>query len=93
MKNFNKNSMSNLTSKQVINVCNGKILGYVTDFVVDPCNGCLNALILPGENGLFTLKKCNNIIVPWENICKIGEDVILVDLEINITQNCDCNKK
>ena len=86
-----KDSMTDLTNKQVINVRNGKILGYVSDFIVDSCNGCLKAIILPGDSGFFGLKKCNDIIIPWENICKIGEDVILVDAEIFNHSKCECD--
>lgn len=87
-----KDSMANLTNKQVINVCNGKILGYVTDFIVDSCNGCLKAIILPGESKFFNFKKCNDIVISWDKICKIGEDVILVELETEHVTKCDCNK-
>ena len=87
-----KDSMTDITNKQVINVCNGKILGYVTDFIVDSCNGCLKAIILPGDSGFFGLKKCNDIIIPWEQICKIGEDVILVELTHIKTQKNDCKE-
>lgn len=92
MKNVIKDSMANLTNKQVVNICNGEILGYVTDFIVDSCNGCLNAIIVPGESGFFNFKKSNDIIIPWDKIYKIGEDVILVELDKLNSSKCDCNK-
>jgi YlmC/YmxH family sporulation protein len=85
-----KDSMTDLTNKQVINVCDGKILGYVTDFVVDPCSGRLKAIILPGESSIFSFKKCCDIIIPWEKICKIGDEVILI--EIDSYDNCKLKK-
>ena len=81
--------MIDLTDKQVINICDGRILGYVIDFKIDPCDGKLAAIIIPGEGGIFSLKRCNDIIIPWEKIYKIGIDVILVD--IGIIQNDCCN--
>lgn len=75
-----RDSMTDLTNKQVINICDGKILGYVTDFIVDSCSGKLNAIILPGENSIFKFKKCEDIVIPWEKIRKIGIDVILVEI-------------
>ncbi len=75
-----RDSMTDLTSKQVINVCDGKILGYVTDFIVDSCSGKLKAIILPGDSGIFGFKKCEDTVIPWEKICKIGIDVILVEV-------------
>lgn len=84
-------SMTDLTDKQVINICDGKILGYVTDFKIDSCSGRLTAIILPGDSGFFGFKKCTDIIIPWEKICKIGIDVILVDIGILPTHSDDCN--
>ena len=75
--------MTNLTEKQVINICDGRILGYVSDFKIDPCDGKLTAIIVPGEGGFFSLKRCADIVIPWEKICKIGKDTILVDIGIS----------
>ncbi len=86
-------SMTDLTDKQVINICDGKILGYVTDFKVDSCSGRLTAIILPGEGGFFGFKKCTDIIVPWEKICKIGVDTILVDIGTLPSNECECDAK
>ena len=85
-------SMSSLTDKQVINVCDGKILGYVNDFIVDPCNGRLLAIIIPAECGFFSFKKSDDTIIPWEKIVKIGIDVILVDIGF-IPKSCSCENK
>ena len=73
-------SLTSLTEKQVVNLCDGKILGNVIDFKIDVCCGRLTAIILPGESGFFGFKKCTDIIIPWEKICKIGEDAIIVDI-------------
>ena len=72
-------SLSTLMEKQVVNFCDGKILGYVTDFIVDSCSGRLKAIILPGDSGILGFKKCEDTVIPWEKICKIGVDVILVE--------------
>lgn len=82
-------SMADLTDKQVINVCDGKILGYVTDFIIDPCNGRLTAIILPGEGGFWGFKKCEDIIIAWDRICKIGIDTILVDIGVLPSNACE----
>ena len=74
--------MTNLTEKQVINICDGRILGYVSDFKIDPCDGRLTAIIIPGECGFFSFKRSSDIIIPWDKICKIGKDTILVDIGI-----------
>lgn len=73
-------SLTKLTEKQVINLCDGRVLGYIIDFKIDICTGRLTAIILPGEGGVFGFKKCTDIIIPWEKINKIGEDTIIVDI-------------
>jgi|LGOV01.1.fsa_nt_gb YlmC/YmxH family sporulation protein len=70
-----------LRTKDVINVVDGKCLGHIIDMVFDCKCGKILGLIVPGEDKLFHIFKSNDqIFVPWCNICKIGEDVILVEL-------------
>ena len=73
-------TLTELTEKQVVNVCDGRILGYVIDFKVDICSGRLTAIIVPSECGFFGIKKGVDIVIPWEKICKIGKDTIIVDV-------------
>lgn len=86
-------SFTALMEKEVINLCDGKILGYIIDFKIDVCCGNLTAIVLPGESGFFGFKKCTDIIIPWEKICKIGEDAIIVDIGPLVDQNNDCEMK
>lgn len=81
-------SLSELTEKQVINLCDGKILGCIIDFCIDICTGRLTSIVIPGESGIFGFKKCTDIIIPWEKICKIGKDTIIVDIGI-LPCKCD----
>ena len=85
-------SLTSLTEKQVVNLCDGKILGYIVDFKIDICNGRLTAIIIPGEGGIFGFKKCTDIIIPWEKICKIGKDTIIVDIGM-LPQGSETNDK
>ena len=55
--------MTQLTEKQVINICDGRILGYVSDFKIDPCDGRLTAIILPGEGSIFSFKRSADIVL------------------------------
>lgn len=85
-------SLTDLTEKQVVNLCDGKILGNIVDFKIDICSGRLTAIILPGESGIFGFKKCMDIVIPWEKICKIGKDAIIVDVGM-LPGECDCLDK
>ena len=85
-------TLTELTEKEVVNVCDGRILGNVIDFKIDVCCGKITDIVLPGEGGVFNFKKCIDIIIPWDKIVKIGKDTIIVDIgEIKPT-NCECDK-
>jgi YlmC/YmxH family sporulation protein len=80
-----------LKAKQVINTVDGKCLGHITDIVFDVV--CAKALgfVVPQPNqgfwGMF--KGAREIFIPFECVCKIGVDVILVELYINEYEHRD----
>lgn len=66
--------------KEVINIKNAKRLGLVQDVTADLKTGTITSIIVPGNTkflGLFSTG--NDIVIPWENITCIGDDIILVD--------------
>ncbi len=70
-----------LREKEVINTCNGRRLGCVTDIILDKCSGTVEAIIVPGPGkvcGLFGYDA--EYIIPFECICRIGPDIILVEI-------------
>ncbi len=67
-----------LMQKEVINKYDGGKLGYVKNFGIDLCTGCLCSIILPPVCGGLFPKKEDEIVIPWGDIEKIGKDVILV---------------
>ncbi len=67
--------------KQVINVCDGAIIGYVTDIEFDSCDGKIIALIV-GDCSALGFSKGESVRVPWCNIKCFGEDTILVEIVI-----------
>jgi len=81
-------SFCNLRNKDVVNICDGKNLGNITDLIFDSTCGRVLGLIVPANNkSLFNIFKSNNeIFIPYNRICKIGKDIILVD--IIMQQNC-----
>lgn len=79
---FVMNRSSDFRQKEVINMSDGKRLGFVSDVEIDLDTGKIDAIILPGVGKLFgLLGKDNEFAIPWEKIKKIGEDIILVDLD------------
>lgn len=74
--------ISDLRSREIINVVDGRRLGLIKDIDIDLEEGRITSIILPGISGKFLgfLGKEEEIIVPWEKIMKIGADVILVEI-------------
>lgn len=67
--------------KEVINITDGKRLGFVQDVTADLESGIITSIIVPGSNKLLNMFSSNNdIIIPWQNIKCIGDDVILVEI-------------
>lgn len=72
---------SDVRQKEVINVRDGKRLGAIVDMELDLITGRIKAIIVPGQNRIFGfLKGEGDVVIPWEKIKKIGNDVILVDM-------------
>ncbi len=66
--------------KEVINITDGKRLGYVQDVTANLESGIITSIIVPGNTKLFNMISSNDIVIPWENIKCIGEDIILVEV-------------
>lgn len=71
-----------LKQKEVINISDGRRLGFVSDVEFDLETGRIDAIVIPsGGRLLGFIGRDNEFIIPWEKIKKIGEDIILVDLD------------
>ncbi len=69
-----------LKCKEVINICDGCRLGYVSDVEVDCQCGRILAIIVPGPCKFFgVLGRHDDFVIPWQCIRRIGDDIILVD--------------
>ena len=76
------NRTVDLKQKEVINISDGKRLGFVSDVEIDLESGRVDAIVIPsGGRLLGFIGRDNEFIIPWEKIKKIGEDIILVDLD------------
>jgi len=73
---------SELRLLDVVNIVDGRKLGYVYDVDVDVDTGRIRALLVPGEGRrLLTLfGRRPDVAIPWKRVRKIGVDVILVHL-------------
>ena len=67
--------------KEVINITDGKRLGFVQDVTANLESGTITSIIVPGSNKVLNIvSSSNDIIIPWEKIKCIGDDVILVEI-------------
>ena len=72
-------TFEDLQEKEVINVNDCTRLGYIVDVTIDMSCGKIISFAVEDMSGLFP-KKGSRIIVPFECIRKIGEDIIFVDV-------------
>lgn len=71
--------ISEFQLKDVVNVADGKKLGNIGDIEINLLTGKIDAIIISGAGKILGFfGKDEDIIIPWKNILKIGEDVILV---------------
>ncbi len=68
--------LSELQLKEIVNIVNGKRVGMIVDVIIDE-KGNINSLVLEEKRGhKFSREEYN---VSWNQIVKIGDDIILVD--------------
>lgn len=73
-----------LRQKAVVNVLDGRSLGLISDLVIDECTGRIVSIVVPGGCGWKGIFKARCYVIPWSNICKIGDDIILVEADLNV---------
>ena len=74
--------LTQLQCKEVICVSDGMRLGYITDVQVEVPGGEICAIVVPGPCrylGLFG--RSDDYVIPWNCICRIGPDIVLVDIK------------
>lgn len=76
-------TFTDLKQREVINVFDGKKLGRITDLVFDIESGKVEGIIVPGEKKIF--RKTDDIFIPLEKLKRIGDDVILIGIEVKET--------
>lgn len=76
--------IADLQEKEVINIRDGVRLGYVSDVEIDIKTGCVLCIIVVGSCKVFGIFGTDEeYIIPWCDIKKIGDDIILIDIDIN----------
>lgn len=75
--------INELQCKDVVNVCNGEKLGFVTDLILSDDCLCVDAIIV-SENKVWELLNIfqapQETVISMCQVVNIGEDVILVNV-------------
>ncbi len=70
---------SDFRQKEVISITEGKRLGFISDVEIDFEKGVIDSIIIPGPSRFFGLLGAGeDLHIPWSDIYKIGDDLILV---------------
>ncbi len=74
--------ISEFQSKDVVNISDGKRLGYIGDLDINLNTGKIESIIIgPSGRVLSFFNRNDEIVISWTNILKIGRDVILVRIK------------
>jgi len=69
--------MSDLQTKKIVSISSGRNVGSIIDADIRE-DGTIEAFIIEQNRSLFSLNRESDTKIFWNNIQKIGEDVILV---------------
>lgn len=73
---------SELKCKDVVNIKDCKKVGKICNLEINECDGCILKIMVPGATPIFSFLRCDkDIAIPYNKICKIGPDIILVDID------------
>lgn len=77
-----------IRDKEVINICDGKSMGYVCDIEINLKEGRIEGIVLPRQRGFFNLfgKESEDFVIKWKDVRTVGEDVILVEVPVTVDQ-------
>lgn len=82
LPNSNESRIADLRQKEVINIVDGRRLGFVKDAEFNLESGRILSIILPGRWSIFRLfGRIEEMVIPWRDIKKIGDDIILVEIK------------
>ncbi|HZK23763.1 MAG TPA: YlmC/YmxH family sporulation protein [Oscillospiraceae bacterium] len=74
--------LSQLSRKEIINLHDGSRLGFVgdSDLVIDDQSGYIQAIIIYAKGGAGKVTNARELVIPWEAVKIIGEEVLVVDI-------------
>ena len=77
-------NLSDLQNKDIVNMLDGKKIGNIIDARFNISTGVIEKLIIEPTKSLFSLKN-SELEIKFSEIKKIGEDVILIEINNRIS--------
>ena len=76
-------STDKLKNKEVINIGDGRSIGFVYDIEVDLERGVIDGIVIPAAKSFFGFFSKNEVdtVIKWDKVKTVGDDVILVELD------------
>lgn len=77
-------TLRELGGKEIVNLNDGGRLGIIadSDLLIDEKTGEINSLLVPDNKSQFKLfAEKKEIEIPWSTIRKIGNDMIIIELD------------
>lgn len=72
--------LGELQSKDVVNVVDGSKLGKIADMEIEASTGkILSIIVQPYTRMMSFFSSSNSVIIPWNQIIKIGGEVVIVN--------------
>lgn len=91
---MNQMRLFDCRNKEVVNVCDCRKLGFVSDIEFCPKTGLIQAFIIPGPAKLFScFGKEQELIIPFCCVKQIGEEIILVEINPRELPGCRPEKQ
>lgn len=68
--------LSDLQHKEIVNITDGKRVGIIIDVIIDDKGSIISLVLEDRRSRKFSREEYN---ITWNQIVKIGDDIILID--------------
>lgn len=77
--------ISDIQTKDIINIETGKRIGHLSDLDINLETGQIDAIVVNASGKMMSFfNKEPEVVIEWNQIYKIGDDVILVQLSDSV---------
>lgn len=72
--------LSELAKKELVDLDKGNFWGPAgkADLLIEEASGAINSLVLAGQRGFLGIGYSDEVVIPWSNVVRIGNDAIII---------------